>query len=90
MMADYLEILSYPNPKQNEIKQIEHKNLYDDYFIGTAKLWKNYDSQIDSIKNSNFGRIFFKNNKPSYFEIFEEPRTKIMGFSKKYPCYTLL
>ena len=83
MMEDYLEILSYPNPKQNEIKQIEHKNLYDEYFIGTAKLWKNYDSQIDSIKNSNFGRIFFKNDKTSYFEIFEEPRIEIMGISKK-------
>ena len=60
MMADYLEILSYTNPKQNEIKQIEHKNLYDDYFIGTAKLWKNYDSQIDSIKTVILEEYFLR------------------------------
>ena len=49
----------------------------------SSKLKKDYNSKEDLIKDINFGRTFYKSGKPAYFEIFEDPRTKIMGFSKK-------
>ena len=59
-MEDYLEINYDPNHKKNEIKQVEHNNLYDECFKETAKLWKDYsDSTIELIKNTNLYRIFF-------------------------------
>ena len=83
MMAEYLEIYQKTKYKKNNIKQFEHKNIYDDYFLKTAKLWKNPDSEIKLIENKSFARIFFKNIKPAYFEIFEEPRTELLEISKK-------
>ena len=83
-MEDYLEILeNSEGRKKNDVKLKEHKNLFDNYFQGTAKLWKKYDTKNDLIKRCNIGRIFLKNDKPSYFEVFEEPRAEIMGISKK-------
>ena len=75
---------------KKKINQVEHKSLYNDYFLKTAKLWKDSNYREDLIQDINFSRIFFKCGKPAYFEIFEEPRTKVTGFSKKYLCYTLL
>lgn len=89
-MADYFGIKGNEKYKTKVIEQVEHKSLYNDCFLNTAKLWKDYNSNKDLIKAIDFGRAFYKSGKSSYFEIFEEPRTKIMGFSKKYPCYTLL
>ena len=82
-MADYFGIKGNEKYKKKEIEQVEHKSLYNDCFLKTAKLWKDYNSNKDLIKAIDFGRAFYKSGKPSYFEIFEEPRTKIMGFSKK-------
>ena len=82
-MADYFGIKGNEKYKKKEIEQVEHKSLYNDCFLNTAKLWKDYNSNEDLIKAIDFGRAFYKSGKPAYFEIFEEPRTKIMGFSKK-------
>ena len=83
-MEDYLEINYDPNHKKEEIKLVEHENLYDECFKETAKLWKNYSgSQKDLIKDTQFGRIFFKQGKPAYFEIFGDNRTELIGISKK-------
>ena len=82
-MADYFGIKGNEKYKTKVIEQVEHKNLYNDCFLNTAKLWKDYNSTEDLIKSIDFGRAFYKSGKSAYFEIFEEPRTKIMGFSKK-------
>ncbi len=85
-MEDYLELnsnISNTKYEKNEIKQILDKYLYNDYFQETAKLWKEYDSKIKLIENINSGRKYYKKDKPAYFEIFEEPRTKVIGISEK-------
>ena len=71
--------------KTNKIKLVPEKYLHNNYFQETAKLWKEYDSKIKLIENINSGRKFFKKgkDKPSYFEIFEDPRTKAIGISEK-------
>ena len=76
-MENYLEINYDQNHKKEEIKLIKHENLYDECFKETAKLWKNYSgSHNDLIKDTQFERIFFKQGKPAYFEIFGGNRTK--------------
>ena len=82
-MADYLEINSNTKNEINEINLVPDKYFYNDYFQETAKLWKECNSKIKLIENIEFGRKFFKKDKPAYFEIFEEPRTKAIGISKK-------
>ena len=84
-MEDYLEINSNTKDKTNKIKLVPEKYLHNNYFQETAKLWKEYDSKIKLIENINSGRKFFKKgkDKPSYFEIFEDPRTKAIGISEK-------
>ena len=82
-MEDFLEINYDSYSKKKVIKQVKHNNLYDDYFQGTAKLWKDCDSEINLIKITDFGRVFYKNGKISYFEIFEDKRTELIGISKK-------
>ena len=53
--------------------------------------YKEYsESTIELIKKTNLGRIFFKNGKPAYFEIFEDNRTALIGISKKYHLFILL
>lgn len=83
MLADYLEIKGITEHEKKIIKQVEHKNLYNGCFIETAKLWKNYDIQINLIESIKSGRKFIKKGKIAYFEVFQEPRTELMGFSKK-------
>ena len=82
-MEDYLEISYDSYPKSKFIKQIEHKNLYDDCLKETAKLWKDFNSKIDLIESTNLGRIFFKKGKHKYYEIFEDKRTDIIWIFKK-------
>ena len=82
-MVDYLEVCENKKSTKIEKKKYEHKDLYNEIFRGTAKLWKVYDSNTDLIDNRDFGRVFLKNGKASYYEIFEEPRTNIIGLSNK-------
>ncbi len=74
-MIDYLEITAKTKYEKKEIKQLGHENLYNECFQGTAKLFKDFEYEEKLIKNYDCGRIFYKNEKPSYLEIFEEPRT---------------
>ena len=70
---------------ENKIN-IEKKNLYDEYINGTEKLWKNNNpTNIKDIlcKTKIKGRQFLKKGKISYFEIFEDKRTNLLGVSKK-------
>ena len=82
-MADYLEINLNTKNEINKINLVTDKYLYNDYFQETAKLWKEYNSKIKLIENIEFGRKFFNKDKLAYFEIFEEPRTNVIGISKK-------
>ena len=82
-MEDFLEINYDSYSKKKAKKQVEYNNLYDDCFQGTAKLWKDSDSEINLIKKTDFSRIFYKKDKLSYFEIFEDNRTELIGISKK-------
>ena len=79
------EIYNFDLNKKQEKKEpikLQDKYLYNNYFQSTAKLWKEYDSEIKLFEEINSGRIFFKNEKPSYFEIYKEPRLEIMGISE--------
>ena len=53
------------NTKKKEIEQVEHKSLYNDCFLNTANLWKDYNSNEDLIKAIDFGRAFYKSGKPA-------------------------
>ena len=82
------EIEFYANINLENIGNInkEKENLFDDYFTGTEKLWKN-----DNPKNINdilcetkiCGRQFLKQGQISYLEIFEDKRTNLLGMSNK-------
>ena len=83
---DELEINQEEQP-QIILKEKENEpNLYDKYIEGTEKLWGNYNSNLvgDYVFNQKIiGPKFMKEGKVSYFEIFNDPRTSILGMSSK-------
>ena len=78
-----LDIDSNEEKAKKEPVKLQNKYLYNDYFQKTAKLWKEYGSKMKLFENINSGRVFFKNGIPSYYEIYKEPRLRIMGISEK-------
>lgn len=81
---DQLDIFVEPEP--DKIIEIEKNNLYDEFFQGTKKLWKDDNSELIKylyLENIVIGRTFIKKGKISYFEIFEDKRSNILGMSKK-------
>lgn len=83
---DELEINQEEQPQIILKEEESEPNLYDKYIEGTEKLWGNYNSNLinDYIFNQKIiGRKFMKEEKVSYFEIFNDPRTSILGMSSK-------
>ena len=79
-------ILDIDSNEEQIIKEpvkLQNKYLYNDYFQKTAKLWKEYDPKLKLFEKIDSGRIFLKNGTPSYYEIYKEPRLRIMGISEK-------
>ena len=85
-MIDYLELCQNKKDEKNFIKKFEKekKNLYNEVFSGTQKLWKSSNSKIILLKmEKTFARKFIKNdNKVAYIEIFQEQRANLMGITK--------
>lgn len=87
-MIDYLELCQNKRDEKKFIKKFEKekKNLYNEVFSGTQKLWKSSNSKINInlLKmEKTFARKYIKNdNKVAYIEIFQEQRATLMGISK--------
>ena len=61
---------------------VEKANEFDQYIEGTTKLWKNLEVDCIIENKSAIGRKFYKNNKVSYFEIFNVLMLDIMELSE--------
>ena len=86
-----LDIDSNEEQVKKEPVKLQNKYLYNDYFQKTAKLWKEYVSKLKLFEKINSGRIFLKNGTPSYYEIYKEPRLRIMRISEQISIlYALL